>query len=87
MHQEKIDSIDAMKPPNKVKELQMFLGFINYFALYIPYYTWITSPLYKLLSKEQAWQWTPIHQEAFELCKLALKSDRKSTRLNSSHVE
>ena len=74
MHQEKIDSVNAMKPPNKDKELQMFLGFVNYFALYIPYYTWITRPLYKLLLKEQEWQWTPIHQEAFKLCKLALKS-------------
>ena len=73
-HQEKIDSVDAMKPPNKVKELQMFLGFVNYFASYIPFYTWITKPLYKLLSKEEHWEWTPIHQEAFELCKTALKS-------------
>jgi deoxyuridine 5'-triphosphate nucleotidohydrolase len=73
-HQEKIDSVDAMKPPNKVKELQMFLGFVNYFASYIPFYTWITKPLYKLLSKEQLWEWTSIHQEAFELCKTALKS-------------
>jgi hypothetical protein len=90
-HQEKIDSVDAMKPLNKVKELQMFLGFVNYFAAYIPFYTWITKPLYKLLSKEQKWEWTPIHQEAFELCKTALKStpilahliDGKSYRLYS----
>ena len=38
-HQEKIDAVDAMKPPTKVKELQMFLGFVNYFANYIPFYT------------------------------------------------
>jgi len=35
-HKEKIDVVDAMKPPTKVKELQMFLGFINYFANYVP---------------------------------------------------
>ena len=73
-HQEKIDAVDAMKPPTKVKELQMFLGFVNYFAIYIPFYTWITKPLYRLLSKDAVWEWTPIHQEAYELCKLALKS-------------
>ena len=73
-HQEKIDAVDAMKPPSKVKELQMFLGFVNYFAIYIPFYTWITKPLYRLLSKDVKWEWTPIHQEAFNLCKLALKS-------------
>jgi deoxyuridine 5'-triphosphate nucleotidohydrolase len=73
-HKEKIDSVDAMKPPTKVKELQMFLGFVNYFANYIPFFTWITKPLYRLLSKDADWDWTPIHQEAYELCKLALKS-------------
>jgi hypothetical protein len=73
-HQEKIDSVDAMKPPTRVKELQMFLGFVNYFAIYIPFYTWITKPLYRLLSKDTDWTWEPLHQEAYELCKLALKS-------------
>ena len=73
-HQEKIDAVDSMKPPTKVKELQMFLGFVNYFTNYVPFYTWITRPLYRLLSKDTLWTWDPIHQEAFELCKLALKS-------------
>jgi len=63
-----------MKPPTKVKELQMFLGFVNYFVIYIPFYTWITKPLYRLLSKDIAWEWGPIHQEAYDLCKLTLKS-------------
>ena len=73
-HKEKIDTVDTMKPPTKVKELQMFLGFINYFANYIPFYTWITKPLYCLLSKDATWTWDPIHQESYELCKLTLKS-------------
>ena len=73
-HQEKIDAVDAMKPPTKVKELQMFLRFTNYFANYIPFYTWITQPLYCLLTKGTPWAWDPIHQEAYDLCKLTLKS-------------
>src|SRR5258706_845274 len=73
-HREKIDAVDAMKPPTKVKELQMFLGFVNYFANYIPFYMWITKPLYRLLTKDATWTWNPIHQEAYELCKIALKS-------------
>ena len=73
-HQEKIDSVDTMKPPAKVKDLQMFLGFVNYFANYIPFFTWLTWPLYRLLHKDAKWEWNPIHQEAYELCKLTLKS-------------
>ena len=63
-----------MKPPTKIKELQMFLGFVNYFANYIPFYTWITKPLYRLLSKDTTWSWDPLHQEAFDICKITLKS-------------
>jgi hypothetical protein len=73
-HKEKVDAVDVMKPPTKIKELQMFLGFMNYFAVYIPYYTWVTKPLYALLLKEATWEWTPIHNKAYKLCKLALKS-------------
>ena len=73
-HKEKIDAVDAMKLPTKVKELQMFLSFINYFTNYIPFYTWITKPLYHLLSKDTMWTWDPVHQESYELCKLTLKS-------------
>jgi len=73
MHQEKIDSVDAMKLPTKVKDLQMFLGFVNYFMNYIPFFTWLTQPLYWLLHKDTKWEWNPIHQEAYELCKLMLK--------------
>jgi len=58
-HQEKIDAMDAMKPSTKVKKLQMFLGFVNYFANYIPFFTWITKPLYHLLSKDAKWEWDP----------------------------
>ena len=30
--------------------------------------------LYCLLTKDMLWTWDPIHQEAYDLCKLALKS-------------
>ena len=73
-HQEKIDTIDAMKLPAKVKDLQMFLGFMNYFANYIPFFTWLMRPLYQLLHKDTKWEWNASHQESYELCKLVLKS-------------
>ena len=78
-----------MKPPTKVKELQMFLGFVNYFASYIPIYTWITRPQYRRLAKDTSWARDSIHQETYDLSKLSLKStpvlghpqDRKGYRL------
>ena len=50
-HQEKIDAVDAMKPPRKVKELDMSLGFINYFVNCLPFFTRIITHLYRLTSK------------------------------------
>jgi len=66
---EEIDAMGAMKPPTKVKELPMFLGFIGYFAGCIPLHTWVARPLYRLLFKDVPWTRNPLHQEAYGLFK------------------
>ncbi len=71
-HKEKVDAIQALIPPNKVSELQSFLGMVNYFSNYIPFYSWITRPLYSLLWKDTTWIWNDKQQRAFDLCKEAL---------------
>jgi hypothetical protein len=63
----------SIKEPTSIKTLQAFLGFINYLAAYIPFFTWIAKPLYNLLGKDIKWNWTPLHQEAWNLSKLSLK--------------
>jgi hypothetical protein len=73
-HKEKVDAIVTLKPPKTVPELQTFLGMMNYFSAYIPFYAWIVSPLFKLLKKGVKWDWTESHQEAFELSKQVLQS-------------
>jgi hypothetical protein len=49
--QRKVDAIQALNHPLRVSELQSFLGMVNYFSNYIPFYAWITKPLYSLLRK------------------------------------
>ena len=73
-HKEKVDAIQAVLPPTKVADLQSFLGMVNYFSNYIPFYTWITRLLYSLLRKNETWLWNSTHQRAFDLCKEALSS-------------
>jgi hypothetical protein len=34
-----------------VLELQKFLGMVNYFSAYIPYYAFMVKPLFSLLTK------------------------------------
>jgi hypothetical protein len=48
---------------------------VVYFAAYIPYFSWMASPLFKSLRhKELPFLWTEEQQKAFELIKLALVS-------------
>jgi len=73
-HKEKVDAILALEPPKTVNELQTFLGMMNYFSAYVPFFAWIVSPLFNLLKKGVRWCWTSEHQEAFEVSKQVLQS-------------
>jgi hypothetical protein len=54
---EKVRAVQQMKPPNNKKELMTFLGFIQYFAKFIPNLSDINAPLRELLTKDIAWHW------------------------------
>ncbi|CAO3619736.1 unnamed protein product [Cunninghamella blakesleeana] len=70
MDYNKIKSIQEWKPPTSVKELQVFLGFANYYRKFIKNYSKITVPLTKLLSKEKpVWEWTSESQSSFDKLK------------------
>ena len=69
---EKVEAILDLEIPRNVKELQTFLGMMVYFASYVPFYAWIVAPLFKLLKKDQAWNWGEAQQQAFELAKQVL---------------
>jgi hypothetical protein len=74
-HHEKLKAIWDLEAPNDRKRLETFLGMAVYFAEYIPYFSWIATPLFKCLRKVEApFEWTGEQQKAFELVKLALIS-------------
>ena len=60
--------IDYTPPKNK-KELQRFLGFINYDRKFIRNRTEIIDTLYKLLQNEGRYMWDKTQQAAFEKIK------------------
>lgn len=53
----KIESIDKLKVPINVKELQRILGMVIYLSKFIKNLSNITEPLRKLLVKDVAWFW------------------------------
>ncbi|MCP4116047.1 MAG: hypothetical protein GY737_11705, partial [Desulfobacteraceae bacterium] len=64
--------IQILQPPTNRKELQHILGVVNYYSKFVPRFSQLASPLYKLLRKGSAWQWTSQCTAAFESIKYAL---------------
>ena len=53
----KIDPIINMPQPTNVKQLQSFLGAVNYYSKFIPNMADIAKHLYKLIEKNAIWEW------------------------------
>src|SRR5260370_3727518 len=60
--------------PMKVKEVQSFLGFVNFYQKFIHDFSDIACPLYTLTCKTQQWVWGSPKQEAFDALKKAITS-------------
>ena len=64
--------VAAWATPTKVREVQGFLGFCNFFRRHINGFSEIAAPLYQLTRKRQAWSWAHEHQLAFERLRSAV---------------
>ena len=70
---ERVLDIKKTPPPTTVKELQSFLGMINYYRRFLPQAAHHLTPLFDLLrGKPKTIAWTPSHQTAFDAIKDAL---------------
>jgi hypothetical protein len=74
----KVEAIAKWPIPTKLKELQSFLGFANFYRRFIKDYASITRPFHDLTKKDPEthetvkFKWTPVEQKAFEELKLRL---------------
>ena len=71
----KVDAIKSTKRPKDVKELRSFLGLSNYCSKFIQNYSTLTAPLRELTTKNARYDWTSVHQQAFESIKQAIQKD------------
>jgi hypothetical protein len=74
MDPDRIASIADWPVPTSVLELQIFLGFANFYRRFIEGYSRIISPITTLLRKGQEFNWTPEIQSAFDELKLRFTS-------------
>jgi hypothetical protein len=71
----KVQAILNIQPPTKKKQLQSFIGMINYYRDMWAGRSEILAPLSKLTSKNAKWQWTEVEQEAFENIKKIISKE------------
>jgi len=60
----KIEAIQAMPCPTNRKELERFLGMINYLGKFLPNLSDVTAHLRELLKQDTEWQWLEQHTAA-----------------------
>ncbi|QRV96903.1 Retrotransposable element Tf2 protein [Ceratobasidium sp. AG-Ba] len=66
MEEEKIKAITKWNAPRKIKEVQAFLGFVNFYRRFIADFSKVARPLHDLTKKETKFEWSQECQEAFE---------------------
>ena len=69
MNEVKINALKKMPMPNCKKQLQAFLGAVNYFRIFIPNFAELAEPLYLLLRKQSKFVWSDHQSNAVESIK------------------
>src|SRR5690606_38791375 len=75
MDPKKVKAITEWKTPKSVHDIQVFLGFANFYRRFIQNYSKIVSPITKLLKKEEKWKWNEEAEMAFQILKSMFTSD------------
>jgi hypothetical protein len=65
----KVQAVNEWPRPESVAEVRSFLGLCSYYRRFVKNFAAIASPLNKLLSKGEAFEWTHECQAAFEMLK------------------
>lgn len=63
---DRIKEIEAIPRPKNNRQLKRILGVCNYFSRFCYNYALTIAPLYRLLRKDQKWEWTELQQKAFD---------------------
>ena len=65
----KVQSIAEMPAPSYKKEVQSFIGMINYLSKFSARFSELAPPIKELAEDKVAFNWGPEHQAAFKLVK------------------
>ena len=65
IEEEKVKGVLDWPTPKCVKDVQKFLGLVNYYHQFIEDFAFIARPLYNMVKKDQKWDWMEKQKEAF----------------------
>ena len=71
MDTQKVKTIQEWAFPTRVRDVQTFLGFANFYRCFIKGLSVIAQPLIDLTRKDATFEWTTTAQKAFDLLKQA----------------
>jgi len=66
MEKEKVKGVLEWPTPKCVKDIQKFLGLVNYYHRFIQGFTSIARPLHDTVKKDRKWEWTERQEKVFE---------------------
>ena len=67
--QSKVKAIQEMPPPRCKKQVQSFIGMVNYLSKFLTQLSELTKPIHELSKEKVPFNWGPEHDEAFHLIK------------------
>src|SRR5258707_4350223 len=70
----KVQGVTAWPQPAKAKDVQSFIGFVNFYRRFILNVSKIAHPLHTLTQKLKDWSWGAAEQQAFDALKSAITS-------------
>lgn len=74
MSPDRIKAITELKQPQTIRDLQLFLGKVNFNRIFLPKLAEIAAPLTQLLHKESTLEWTSQCESSFQEIKRMLTS-------------
>src|SRR5258707_14789873 len=70
----KVQGVTDWPQPAKVKDIQSFIGFVNFYWRFICNFSEIAHPLHMLTWKSKDWSWGAAEQQAFDVLKSTITS-------------
>ena len=71
MDQDKVKAVLDWPTPKRIKDIQSFLGFANFYRHFIKDFSKYSRHLSQLIQKNEKWNWGPKQEEAFNKLKEA----------------